>query len=427
MGGHRARPPAGGPGGRAENATTYAAGLVQGIVLVTFPAASGVLTSPSGYALSATAYGAMFVPQVLTAIVTSLLGADLARRFGTKRVYLAGLLAGLVAMALLAGSQIVNADRSLAYPLLLSATAFLGAGFGLTVPALNTFAAAFHPGAVDRAVLVLNALLGLGTALAPVFVAVFLGLGFWWGLPLLSAAALIALFLVSRRLSLTTAGERGPAPAPARARIPGRFWVYAGFAVAYGVCETMNGNWSQLTMTTHLHASATMAALALAAFWAMVTGGRVFFAVVQRVLPARWTYRGLPFVVAGAFLGVWLLPTGTPAVGVLAFALAGLGCSALLPLTISFAQEELIAVESSVAGGVIAFYQLGYGIAAFGVGPLRAAGLDLPVLFGASALAAVAMGVLAGVLTEKRGEPPALHPRPVGVPVTLRSSGRSRP
>jgi len=36
---------------------------------------------------------------------------------------------------------------------------------------------------------VLNALLGAGTALAPIFVAIFVGLGFWWGLPVLSAFA----------------------------------------------------------------------------------------------------------------------------------------------------------------------------------------------------------------------------------------------
>jgi hypothetical protein len=58
----------------------------------------------------------------------------------------------------------------------------------LTVPALNTLTAAFHPARVESSVLVLNALLGLGTALAPVFVAIFVGLGFWWGLPVLSAA-----------------------------------------------------------------------------------------------------------------------------------------------------------------------------------------------------------------------------------------------
>ena len=45
---------------------------------------------------------------------------------------------------------------------------------------------------VDRAVLVLNALLGLGTALAPIFIAIFVGLGIWWGLPLLVGGLLVA-------------------------------------------------------------------------------------------------------------------------------------------------------------------------------------------------------------------------------------------
>ena len=37
--------------------------------------------------------------------------------------------------------------------------------------------------APGNAVLMLNALLGLGTALAPVLVAIFVGLGFWWDHP----------------------------------------------------------------------------------------------------------------------------------------------------------------------------------------------------------------------------------------------------
>src|SRR5205823_2792707 len=99
-------------------------------------------------------------------------------------------------------SRFVMTDRLPAFVVLLAATAFLGTGFGLTVPSLNTFAAAFHPRAVDRSVLVLNALLGLGTVLAPVFVAVFVGLGFWLGLPLLAALLLVVLLAVSVRLPL---------------------------------------------------------------------------------------------------------------------------------------------------------------------------------------------------------------------------------
>jgi MFS family permease len=161
-------------------------------------------------------------------------------------------------MVLLVVSQFFTDDQPVAYGLLLAATACLGVGFGLTAPALNTFTAGFHPAAVDRSVLVLNALLGLGTALAPVFVAIFVGLGFWWGLPVLSVVLLTVLLAVSLPLPLR-AGARVAGEGRPEAGISGRFWVFAGFAVLYGICETMNGNWSQLDMTRQLGASATQA------------------------------------------------------------------------------------------------------------------------------------------------------------------------
>jgi hypothetical protein len=47
-----------------EAKVVYSAGLVQGIVLVTFPAASTIFTDPGQYDLSNTQYGTMFLPQV---------------------------------------------------------------------------------------------------------------------------------------------------------------------------------------------------------------------------------------------------------------------------------------------------------------------------------------------------------------------------
>ena len=397
---------------RTEANTVYAAGLVQGIVLVTFPAASTIFTDPAQYDLSSTQYGTMFLPQVVTAITASLLGGTLARRLGTKRVYLVGLLANMVSMALLIVSQFVAGDP-IAYGLLLAATACLGVGFGLAAPALNTLTAVFHPAGVDTSVLTLNALLGLGTALAPAFVAIFVDLGFWWGLPVLSAVLLTGLLVVSLRLPLRSgAREAGERAGAAGAGIPARFWLFAAFAVLYGICETMNGNWAQLDMT-RLGASATLASLALTTFWAMVTVGRVLFALVQRWFPTQRTYHLLPFVLAGAFVLIAVLPQGTPALGMLAFGLAGLGCSALLPLTISFGQEQLVVMSASVAGGEIAFYQLGYGIAAFGAGPLQDVGVALPSIFGATAVAAAVMGVLSFALAGRRGAPEAQRPQQV--------------
>jgi MFS family permease len=392
---------------RAETSVVYAAGVVQGIALVTFPAASTILTDPAEYDLSSTQYGMLFLPQVVTAIAAALLGAGLSGRFGTKRVFLAGLVAGLLSMTVLLLSQFFTDDQSVAYGLLLLATAALGVGFGLTVPALNTLAAAFNPDRADRAVLVLNALLGFGTVLAPVFVAVFDGLGFWWGLPLTSAILLLVLVLVSARLPLRTGAGR-VAASRARIRVPRRFWMYAGFAVLYGICETVNGNWAQLDMAD-LGASTTEASLALTAFWAMVTVGRILFAAIQTWVPARLTYHALPFLLAGAFVLIASLPENEPALGVVAFGLAGLCCSALLPLTISFGQGELTAVAAAAAGGIIASYQLGYGIAAFGVGPLEDAGVELSTIYAVAAIVAAAMGLWSFAVAGRRPSPASIH------------------
>jgi MFS family permease len=391
-----------------ESTVVYAAGVVQGVALVTFPAAGAILTDPAEYDLTSTQYGLLFVPQVVTAITAALLGASLSGRFGTKRVLIAGLAAGLAAMTLLLVSQFFIDDQALAYGLLLVATGALGVGFGLTVPTLNTLTAAFHAERPERSVLVLNALLGCGTVLAPVFVAIFVGLGFWWGLPLLAAIALIGLVVMSAGLPLRVEPVAGAARSANG--IPARFWVFAGFAVLYGICETLNGNWAQLDMRD-LGASATQASLALTAFWATVTIGRVLFAALERILPPPVVYHGLPFLLAGAFVLVALLPDDDPVLGILAFALAGLGCSALLPLTISFAQTELAGMAAAAAGGVIAFYQLGYGIAAFGVGPLDDAGVELSTVYAFAALVAAAMGAWSFAVVRRRGDALRAEPR----------------
>jgi len=381
----------------AEDRVVNLAGLVQGITLVTFPAAGTIFTDPSEYDLSNTQYGAMFLPQVVTAIATSLLGSRLAHRFSSKQVLLLGLAANISAMLVLVLSSAFEGDPA-AYPMLLVATALLGTGFGLTVPVLNTYASQFHPDRADRAVLTLNALLGLGTALAPVFVAVFVGLGFWWGLPIMSVVLLVLLVLGAYRLPLedappALAADRGPGG------VPRRFWLFAGFALLYGICETMNGNWSEQDMTTSLGASATQAALALTAFWAMVTVGRLLFAAIGRWLPGPAVFHLLPVVLVVTFLLTARLGDASPAWGVVVFGLAGLGCSALLPLTISLGQGALPRVSAAVAGGVIASYQVGYGIAAFGVGPLVDHGVSLPDLYGWAAVAAAAMALLSFAIT----------------------------
>ena len=67
---------------RREVGAVYGAALAQGVALVTFPAASSILTSPDWYGLSSTAYGGLFLPQAVAAIAASLAGARLAGASG---------------------------------------------------------------------------------------------------------------------------------------------------------------------------------------------------------------------------------------------------------------------------------------------------------------------------------------------------------
>ncbi len=394
-----AMPPSSSKPFRAAVGAVFGAGVAQGIALVTFPAAGAIFTSLQHYGLSSTQYGMLFVPQAIMAIISSLLGPTLARSLGAKNVFLAGLLANLLSMGLLIASQFLMADRTAAYAVLLLATTCMGLAFGLTVPVINTCAAAFFPLTADRAVLTLNTLLGLGTALAPAFVAVFIGLGFWWGLPVLVAVLCAGLLVFSLPLTISAGFTSND---EASGGLPAVFPSFAAVAFLYGICETMNGNWASILMSSALANTSATASLALTLFWGAVTGGRLLFALIDRWMPERVVFKILPAVICIAFLLVPLIPPGSPLPGLAVFALAGLGCSAMLPLIISFGQKRMPAIAPSVAGLLIAIYQLGYGVAAFGVGPLESmAELPLPHIFAATAVPAIGLAILAALLSRK--------------------------
>jgi fucose permease len=70
----------------------------------------------------------------------------------------------------------------------------------------------------------------------------------------------------------------------------------------YGILETLNGNnWVRLYLSVERGVSAEGASLALVAFWAMVTVGRVLIAIISRAVPARWIYLALPVLLLIVF------------------------------------------------------------------------------------------------------------------------------
>lgn len=383
----------------------YAAGLVQGVCLVAFPASSTMLTNSQEFNFSNTLYGSLFIPQSLLSITAALLNARLCHTFGSKTVYLCGLIANMLSMILLAYSMCFMHQLHIAYPMLLVATGCLGLGFGLTVPTINAIAALLYPTSIDSVVLLLNALLGVGTALAPLFTAFFVAIGFFWGFPFLLVIAIIGLLFFSFPLPLPGKEQSSEGPLTFCRALPVQIWFFAAFALLYGIIETINGNWVSIYLSKHVKATEVMQSLALTAFWGMVTFGRVFFAAIEKVFCEQLIYRIAPFISAIAFILIALLPRGREYLAVFAFGFIGFGCATLLPLTISFGSKQLHTIAPCVPGMVISFYLLGYGIAAFGVGPLEdIAHINLRSVYMCGAGISLILGILSLFITKNKAK-----------------------
>jgi hypothetical protein len=75
---------------------------------------------------------------------------------------------------------------------------------------------------------------------------------------------------------------------------------------------------------------------------------------------------------------------------------AGVGVSALLPLVFSFCEQSMTAAGPSTTTG--------FGVAAFGVGPLQHSGMTLPAIDGAAVGFACIVVVLAFAIVKATGE-----------------------
>jgi MFS family permease len=392
--------------------------LVEGFVLVTFPAANAIITGSHGFGMTAPMYGELVVPELITAILASLTGFGLARRHASRLAYIMGLTIGLTATALMIAAGTVERDHPVAYPLLLAASACLGAGFGLTVPILLAYSRWLHACAEEESMLALNALLAIGALAAPGVAAIFVHFRIWLGLPAMSAALLIALLLRSKCLpSHVGAPQRPPREAFTCTM---RFLLYAVFAMAYAVCAAVLVIWSELRvarppgvltptqLTAAVHASSAGPSLhtsiAFATFWgATLAGGRVGFAAVDRWQSAMARMVGylVPIVLLAALIAVGVLTRHLGLATFAVFILAALGCSALLPLTLSFTQKDVTAISAALAGGVIA-YQIGYGLVAGGFWPHAASGTRALAMFGGAAVIGLLLTALSFVIVRRQ-------------------------
>jgi FHS family glucose/mannose:H+ symporter-like MFS transporter len=373
---------------KIEITLIYLTGLMQGLVLVTVPAASSVFIDPRSFSFSSSQYGALFVPQVIMSILAALLAPKISRRLGSKVVYQAGVVFNCLAASLVALSQLFVGHPA-AYVCLLLSTSAVGAAFGTTLPMINVYAQRFFPKNTAGALTGLHSLLGLGTAMAPVLVIVFVKHLGWWLLPLLALVVMTGIFLTSLFLPLLGKEEK----ALAAKQGPGAsfgyiFWLFIMIIFLYGYCETLFGNWVIIYLTHEKSISAVEASYALSVFWVMVTLGRILTSLLSAWIAPRWIYLFLPFLILAALWGVSIVHSAM--MGVVLFGLAGLGCSSFFPLSFSFAQGRFASDAQKVSGSLMASYMVGYGFASYGIGRMvEAGGFSLEALYRVSVFAAL--------------------------------------
>jgi hypothetical protein len=391
----------------AESRLVGLSALVQGMALLAFPAASGIITGSRQYSLSGVQYGYLILPAATAAILVSLTGFGLVRRRPTRLGYRIGLALSLLSMALLLATAPVEGRQAVTFPILLTASALLGAGFGMIFPIVMAYARFLHATDEDPSLLVLNALLALGALVAPAIVVGFAHFGWWWGLPSLVAVLLIALLFLSGSLPSHIGAPPGPAAQSHKRTL--RFFLYALFAMLYAICAAIIVVWCQLTvsraptratpvqLTAAIHLSSHPAvlrtSLVLAALWGgLLVAARVGYAVVDRWLAGMWRTACyvVPMLVLAALIPAGLLAHNRELAVVAVFLVAVLGCTALLPLRMNFSRMDVVAITAALAGEVAA-YQLAYGFAAQGLKPGLVDGQNFVPIFAAVAFLGIMM------------------------------------
>ena len=380
----------------------YAAALLQGMTLVSFPAVRAMLKQ--ALSLSDADYGAIFLPQVAFAIVGAVAGGALACMIGLRALFALALAANTASQALLAGSDFASPSGGVV--LLLAATASLGLGFGLLGGPINAYPGLLFPHRSQTAIVAAHTLIGLGLAIGPLIAGPFIAAGIWFGFPIslgvsCAVTAIAALLFPLPQSTTPVAADKAKATRPIASRI---FWLFAAIVVIYAFAEGTFSSWAVIFLRDGKGLPDMTASFALSAFWGALVAGRLLVSVLIVRVPAKIVWVALPVLMIAAF---WLVSfAGSAATGIGAFAVAGLGCSAFVPLTITLAVDRFPNSVARVSSMLIAALMTGVGIASWLVGALQSV-LPLDALYRLSSLYPVLVLVLAwlALRSSPRAEP----------------------
>ncbi|MHB8461107.1 MAG: MFS transporter [Vulcanimicrobiaceae bacterium] len=379
----------------------YSAAALQGFAFTLVPS---LATQFGGapFNINAQAFGELFIPLTLGAIIAAMVTPRLARAYGMVRILRLGVVANILGLLALVASAFV--PHQAAFPLLLADTTALGLGFGFNFTAVNELASLLGANPT-RSVTIANVLTGLGTATTPLFIGTLASRGIWPAWPTVLIVAFSGILIVSFGWRVAANPEAvGPSQPISRTLI---FFGLA--ALLYAFCEGIFSSWA----TTYVHVdrrfSLVTAEVALSGFWFALTATRLVAAFTTRTLTPRIAIIVFPIAIGIALL---LLPVWTSApLLILGFILAGVGCSIVFPYTMSLALAAMPAQKNRVAGVLVAALMTGEGLGTFAIGVLRSANAaSLAHIYSWSACAAFALSIVA-VLASKASPVSAVKSR----------------
>jgi fucose permease len=320
----------------------------------------------------------------------------LSDRFGTRAVLIGSALASAAAMLAFAAAP--------AWPLLLLGALALGFGGGGIDAGLNAYVALRHgPGAMN----LLHGCYGIGATIGPLVLTALLAGGRSWRLPYAGMFALQLALLTAYALTGGAWGGRAP-PREETAAPVAVPWALVAASLAlffvYTGVEVATGQWSYTFLTTARSAPATAAGLAVSAFWAGLTAGRLGAALFGRRLAPLALLHGSVVATVAALALFWWSPT--PAVGFAGLVLAGVGFAPIFPALVTLTPRRVGAdVAARVVGLQLGAAGSGASLAPAGLGVLMqwaGTGLLAPCLL-AGGVALAALHVVATALARRSG------------------------
>jgi len=342
-----------------------ALGLPDGMLGVAWPSMRATFDQPLA------ALGQLLLVGTAGYLTGSAASGFLSDRFGTRAVLVGSALASAAAMLAFAAAP--------AWPLLLVGMLALGFGGGGVDAGLNAYVALRHgPGAMN----LLHGCYGIGATIGPLALTAALAGGRSWRVPYAGLFAVQVALLAAYVLSGSAwGGRRRPREGPSeRVAIP---WALVGVGLAlffvYTGLEVGTGQWSYTFLTTARAAPAATAGLAVSAFWAGLTAGRLAAALLGRRLAPLALLNGSVALTIVALVLFWWSPA--PAVGFAGLVLAGVGCAPVFPALVTLTPRR---VGEDVAARVVGL-QLG---AAGSGASLAPAGLGVVMQWGGTALLA---------------------------------------